>query len=84
MADLYLPFEIESKMYPRHCEPTGRADARPMTGSAKQSTVTKQRKNGVLRCARNDIDGPVITGLDPVIHVLLPLQEKRTVDGRVI
>jgi hypothetical protein len=22
---------------PRHCEPTGRANARPMTGSAKQS-----------------------------------------------
>jgi hypothetical protein len=23
--------------YPRHCEPTGRAKARPMTGAAKQS-----------------------------------------------
>ena len=23
--------------FPRHCEPTGRANARPMTGSAKQS-----------------------------------------------
>jgi hypothetical protein len=25
-------------MFPRLCEPTGRANARPMTGSAKQST----------------------------------------------
>ena len=38
---------------PRHCEPTGRANARPMTGSAKQS-IKPQRKNGLLRCARND------------------------------
>src|SRR5579863_8744855 len=27
----------------RHCEPTGRANARPMTGSAKQSTVPRER-----------------------------------------
>src|ERR1700730_10814411 len=26
-----------------------------MTGSAKQSIVTKQRKNGLLRCARNEV-----------------------------
>src|SRR6266700_3848179 len=26
----------------RHCEPTGRANARPMTGSAKQSTAKKK------------------------------------------
>src|ERR1700694_1676953 len=26
----------------RHCEPTGRANARPMTGSAKQSTAAKK------------------------------------------
>jgi hypothetical protein len=25
------------RMFQRHCEPTGRANARPMTGSAKQS-----------------------------------------------
>jgi hypothetical protein len=31
----------------------GRASARPMTGSAKQS-ILPQRKNGLLRCARND------------------------------
>ena len=29
----------------RHCEPTGRANARPMTGSAKQSTAA--RKNWI-------------------------------------
>jgi hypothetical protein len=28
----------------RHCEPTGRANARPMTGSAKQSIATPKRK----------------------------------------
>ena len=27
-------------MEPRHCEPTGRANARPMTGSAKQSILS--------------------------------------------
>jgi hypothetical protein len=26
-------------LFTRHCEPTGRANARPMTGSAKQSIV---------------------------------------------
>jgi hypothetical protein len=40
----------------RHCEPTGRANARPMTGSAKQSILRrKERKSGLLRCARNDV-----------------------------
>ena len=38
---------------PRHCEPPGRANARPMTGSAKQS-ILSLRRNGLLRCARND------------------------------
>src|ERR1700692_1457962 len=33
----------------RHCEPTGRANARPMTGSAKQSTAQQRRKSGLLR-----------------------------------
>src|ERR1700750_2047656 len=32
------------------------AKRRPMTGSAKQSTLTEQRKNGLLRFARNDVD----------------------------
>src|SRR5258708_10852953 len=32
----------------RHCEPTGRANARPMTGSAKQS-IADQGKSGLLR-----------------------------------
>src|SRR5216683_2174574 len=36
-------------------QPTGRANARPMTGSAKQS-ISPQRKSGLLRCARNDVD----------------------------
>src|SRR3984885_15559318 len=39
---------------PRHCEPTGRANARPMINSTKQSRV--KRKSGLpRRCApRND------------------------------
>jgi hypothetical protein len=31
-------------IYQRHCEPTGRANARPMTGSAKQSTLSFRGK----------------------------------------
>src|SRR5687767_11864564 len=40
---------------PRHCEPPGRANARPMTGSAKQSSFWN-RKAGLLRrfAPRND------------------------------
>src|ERR1700729_3991541 len=37
-----------------HCEPTGRANARPMTGSAKQSTLAFLLPHGLLRFARND------------------------------
>src|SRR5882757_9257058 len=55
-----------TKEAPRHCEPTGRANARPMTGSAKQSmplrhcerseAIHAARKNGLLRrfAPRND------------------------------
>jgi hypothetical protein len=41
-------------VFRRHCEPTGRANARPMTGSAKQSILTFFVLDGLLRCARND------------------------------
>src|SRR6266403_4375935 len=43
-------------MLPRHCEPTGRANARPMTGSAKQS-IRHGSENGLLRrfAPRNDV-----------------------------
>jgi hypothetical protein len=34
VANVYLELER------RHCEPTGRANARPMTGSAKQSILS--------------------------------------------
>src|SRR5712672_793107 len=40
-------------VFSRHCEPTGRANARPMTGSAKQS-ILSLRRDGLLRCACND------------------------------
>jgi hypothetical protein len=39
----------------RHCEPTGRANARPMTGSAKQSIRSKGKVDCFVACApRND------------------------------
>src|ERR1700716_2968576 len=40
----------------RHCEPTGRANARPMTGSAKQSIALRNNRHGLLRrfAPRND------------------------------
>jgi len=33
-------------MLRRHCEPTGSADARPMTGSAKQSIYPRALRHG--------------------------------------
>jgi hypothetical protein len=40
----------------RHCDPTDRANARPMTGSAKQSISAAYCKHGLLRrfAPRND------------------------------
>ena len=35
-------FEIRVRFSFHHCEPTGRANARPMTGSAKQSIFVAQ------------------------------------------
>jgi hypothetical protein len=32
------------KQQSRHCEPTGRANARPMTGSAKQSISRRKER----------------------------------------
>jgi hypothetical protein len=37
LAKLRRVASREGRLLPRHCEPTGRANARPMTGSAKQS-----------------------------------------------
>ena len=47
----------------RHCEPTGRAYARPMTGSATQSIAPRKPRDGLLRrfAPRND-------GLDTTSH----------------
>src|SRR6185437_7781154 len=41
--------------FPRHCEPTGRANARPRTGSAKQS-IAPRMKDGLLRRLRSRND----------------------------
>jgi hypothetical protein len=47
MAEQVNPYDIIRAVdwltYLRHCEPTGRANARPMTGSAKQSSFTKAK-----------------------------------------
>src|SRR5258707_13916932 len=54
------PYNSLQSISPRHCEPTGRANARPMTGSAKQS-IGRQRKMDcfVAYAPRNDgVDGP--------------------------
>ena len=41
----------------RHCEePTGRANARPMTGSATKQSMLSRGKDGLLRFARNDVE----------------------------
>jgi hypothetical protein len=42
----------------RHCEPTGRANAHPMTGSAKIPYLAARKKGGSLRrfAPRNDAD----------------------------
>src|SRR4030088_3525353 len=54
----------------RHRPPTGRANARPMTGLLREAIhrprrhcerseaihLAAQRKNGLLRCARNDVE----------------------------
>src|SRR5260370_28521238 len=44
----------------RHCEePTGRANARPMTGSATKQSILSLRLHGLLRFARNDELAPL-------------------------
>jgi hypothetical protein len=47
---------IQFQNHPCHCEPTGRANARPMTGSAKQSMAQQQRTLDcfVASAPRND------------------------------
>jgi hypothetical protein len=51
----YFVFLIQisnSTITSRHCEPTGRANARPMTGSAKQSIKPrKERMDCLAACA---------------------------------
>jgi hypothetical protein len=39
----------DAALYQRHCGPTGRANARPMTGSAKQSNFAAKKKAVLLR-----------------------------------
>src|SRR5258708_5055840 len=41
-TDMVLDFREIWNFLHRHCEPTGRANARPMTGSAKQSIASSQ------------------------------------------
>src|SRR5471032_448464 len=44
-------------VHQRLCEPTGRANARPMTGSAKQSISRHQERMDCFARARNDAEG---------------------------
>jgi hypothetical protein len=53
-------------IWSRHCEPTGRANARPMTDSAKQSIPPrKERKSGLLRGASSGARRTDTKGLRP-------------------
>jgi hypothetical protein len=57
--------EAEPGTSPRHCEePTGRANARPMTGSATKQSSFSFSKRGLLCFARNDDPN------DPAVAVL--------------
>jgi hypothetical protein len=47
-------FKQPGRVPNRHCEPTGRANARPMTGSAKQSIAAPGKKVDCFADARND------------------------------
>src|SRR5882757_10587217 len=51
----HAPRERET-VFSRHCEPTGRANARPMTGSAKQSISPRKERMDCFAGARNDVD----------------------------
>ena len=46
-----LQFQPANSLHNRHCEPTGRANARPMTGSAKQSIERQERMDCFVACA---------------------------------
>jgi hypothetical protein len=45
-----------------------------MPGSAKQSIPTKQRKNELLRCARNDVDRPIRMSINSDAHPLFEIR----------
>src|SRR5260370_8787937 len=51
----------------RHCEPTGRAIARPMTGSANQSMAHQGSKRRLLRSARNTFEAHFLDLPAPVL-----------------
>src|SRR5258707_9595656 len=44
----------------RHCEPTGRANARPMTGSAKQSRLERRIKLDCFVACAPSTDGTYV------------------------
>src|SRR6187200_2890345 len=49
--------------YQRHCEPTGRANARPMTGSAKQSISPRKGRMDCFRLRSLSYGGQVVATL---------------------
>jgi hypothetical protein len=44
---------VNSDLHFRHCEPTGRANARPMTGTAKQSISPQKKKEWIASPLRS-------------------------------
>src|SRR5260370_36093511 len=58
LSEMQCCLKLESVPPPRHCEPTGRANARPMTGSAKQSIAPQGSKLDcfVAYAPRNDVE----------------------------
>jgi len=55
----HFPIEF-SNSRGRHCEPTGRANARPMTGSAKQFQTPSFRGDAEHRTRNLEIPGLVL------------------------
>src|SRR5258707_4383135 len=48
--------KLNQRCHYRHCEePTGRANARPMTGSATKQSIHPRAVAWIACCARNDV-----------------------------
>src|SRR5450432_2045261 len=59
----------------RHCEPTGRADARPMTGSTKQSSFARRKLDCLVACAPRNDGGGILRRLVRPHQIGKPLEQ---------